>query len=186
MSNKPIEATGRIELKLSKVSQLFHTLDPSPFRESDLALEAEEYIVEWALELPKNAPIEIVIHLPWDEFSQPSASDVSRAVKSYFGLRSNGVSREMRELFKTGRLSLVVAIIILSSSLLLAWQIGNLKEGPVYQILQESFVILGWVAIWKPSDIFLYSWPPLARRRKLFRRLAEATVTVDGEAPNPA
>lgn len=186
MSNAPIEAVGRIELKLSKVSQLFHTLDPSPFRESDLALDAEEYIVDRALELPKNIPIEIVIHLPLDEFSQPSASDVSRAIKGYFDLRSNGVSREMSELFKTGRLSLVVALIILSFSLLLASQIGNLNEGPLSHLLQESFVILGWVAIWKPSDIFLYSWPPLARRRKLFRRLSEATVTVDGDAPNPA
>jgi hypothetical protein len=36
---------GRIEMKLRKVSQLFNTLDPSPFRESDLALQTEDYIV---------------------------------------------------------------------------------------------------------------------------------------------
>ena len=178
---------GRIELKLRKVSQLFHTLDPSPFRDSDLALEAEEYIVDRALELPKAAPIEIVIHLPCDEFSQSSASDIADAIKGYFGLRIRDVSREMRELFKTGRFSLVVAVGVLSFCLLLAWGIGlRLKEGHVSHILQESFVIIGWVAIWHPSNIFLYSWPPLARRRKLFRRLSEAIVTVDGDAPKPA
>jgi hypothetical protein len=166
---------------------LFHTLDPSPSRESDLAPEAEIYIVDYALELPKNAPIEIVIHLPWDEFSQASASDVSRAINGYFTLRSDAVSVEMRELFKTGRLALLVALIVLSICLLFAWVIGlTLKEGPFAQILQESFVIFGWVAIWHPSNIFLYSWPPLARRRKLLPRLAQATVTVDGDAPNPA
>jgi hypothetical protein len=177
---------GRIELKLQRASQLFHTLDPSPFRESDLAPEAEEYIVNCALELPKTAPIEIVIHLPWDEFSQSSASDLAGAIKGYFAHRSDAMSSEMRELFKTGRLAAVVAVIVLSFCLLFAWIIGSaLKEGPFTQILQESFVIFGWVAIWHPSNIFLYSWPPLARRRKLFRRLAEATVTVDGDAPNP-
>jgi hypothetical protein len=93
----------------------------------------------------------------------------------------------MRELFNTGRLALLVALIVLSICLVLAWIIGiSLKEGPLSQILQESFVIFGWVAIWHPSNIFLYSWPPLARQRKLLRRLSEATVTVDGEAPNPA
>jgi len=178
------EPRGRIELKLRKVSQLFHTLDPSPFRESDLALEAEEYIVDRALELPKSGPIEIVIHLPWDDFSQASASDIAGAIKGYFDLRSRDMSREMRELFKTGRLALFVALIVLSFCLVLAWGIGrNLKEGPVSQILQESFVIIGWVAIWHPSNIFLYSWPPMARRRKLFLRLSEAIVTVDGDAP---
>lgn len=188
MRNAPqTESRGRIELKLHKASQLFHTLDPSPFRESDLALEAEEYIVDGALELPKTAPIEIVIHLPWDEFSQSSASDIAGAIKGYFDLRSHAVSIEMSELFKTGRFSAIVALIVLSFCHLLAWVIrSKLKEGPFSQILQESFVIFGWVAIRHPSNIFLYSWLPLARRRKLLRRLAEATVTVDGDAPNPA
>jgi hypothetical protein len=188
MSNAPqTEPRQRIELKLRKASQLFHTLDPSPFRESDLAHEAEEYIVDWALELPPSAPIEIIIHLPWDEFSQAPTSDISRAIKGYFHIRSNAISTEMRELFRTGRLAALVALIVLSFCLGFAWFIGSsLKEGPLSQILQESFVIFGWVAIWHPANIFLYSWPPLARRRKLLRRLAEATVTVDGEAPNPA
>ena len=53
--------TGRIEIKLRKVSQLFNTLDPSPFRESELALEAEDYIVARALELPIDVPIEIIV-----------------------------------------------------------------------------------------------------------------------------
>ncbi|TWI68074.1 hypothetical protein IQ16_04599 [Bradyrhizobium huanghuaihaiense] len=68
--------TGRIELKLRKVSQLFNTLDPSPFRESELALDAEDYIVGRAQELPIDAPVAIVIHLPSDELSQASASDI--------------------------------------------------------------------------------------------------------------
>ena len=40
-----------IELRVNKVAQLFHTLDPFPFRERDLDKEAEEFIVGWAREL---------------------------------------------------------------------------------------------------------------------------------------
>ena len=36
----------------------------------------------------------------------------------------------------------------------------------------------GWVANWKPIEIFLYDWWPLARRRDLYRRLAAARVEV--------
>ena len=93
---------GRIEVKLRKVSQLFNTLDPSPFRESDLMLQAEDYIVGRALELPANIPIEIVIHIPSDEVLQASAFDIASAIKDYFGLRRKAVSREMGEVFKTG------------------------------------------------------------------------------------
>jgi hypothetical protein len=170
-------------MKLRRVTQLFHTLDPSPFRESDLALEAEEYIVGRALELQKDVEIEIVIYLPAEEDPQASTLDIAGAIRNYFDLRSEAVTREMRELFKTGRLSLVIGVAVLSACLLLGWLFAQrINEGPVSQIVSESFLIFGWVAIWKPSEIFLYSWPPLARRRKLFRRLAEATVVLNVEA----
>jgi hypothetical protein len=43
-------------------------------------------------------------------------------------------------------------------------------------ILKESVLILGWVANWRPLEIFLYDWWPLARRRDLYLRLAAARV----------
>lgn len=53
-----------IELRVDDIAQLFHTLDPFPFREKDLDREAEEYIVGWARELPGNQPIKIIIQFP--------------------------------------------------------------------------------------------------------------------------
>jgi hypothetical protein len=37
-----------IEIRVNDIAQLFHTLDPFPFRERDLVDEAEDYIVSWA------------------------------------------------------------------------------------------------------------------------------------------
>lgn len=175
----PVPAAGLIEIELRQISQLFNTLDPSPFRESDLALDAADYIVDCATDLPKDAPIEIVIHLPASELSQASAVDITGAVKNYFGMRVHAASMELRELFKTGRLSLIVGLAVLSVCFLLGLLfVNSFKQGPFADILRESFLIFGWVAIWKPSEIFLYAWPPIARRRKLLRRLSEAKVTI--------
>ena len=86
----------------------------------------------------------------------------------------------MGELFKTGRLSLMVGLGVLSFCLLVAWWLArHFEEGAVSRVLQESFVILGWVAIWKPADIFLFGWPPIARRRRLLRRLSRASVRLE-------
>ena len=181
-----IQQPDRIEIKLDRTSQLFHTLDPSPFRASDLASEAETYIVDSARELPGNSAIEIIVHLPPDEFARTSASDIAGAIRTYFSLRQQSASREMRELFKTGRLALVVGLTVLSVSLLISWFFTqNNDDGPLFGILSEGFVIFGWVAIWRPSEIFLYSWYPIWRRRKLLGRLAEARVTVVEGRPNP-
>jgi len=37
-------------------------------------------------------------------------------------------------------------------------------------------LIFGWVANWRPIEIFLYEWWPIVRRRNLYRRLAAAEV----------
>jgi hypothetical protein len=55
---------------------------------------------------------------------------------------------------------------------------SELIGGTYGRVLQESLVIVGWVVIWRPAEIFLYDWLPIVRRRKLFNRLASATVTV--------
>jgi len=179
-------------MKLRTVSQLFNTLDPAPFRERDLAKEAENYIVDHAEVVPKGVSIDIVLHLPRGECSQSSSSEIASAIKDYFDFRSHETTREMQELFRTGRFSLLVGLIVLSVCLLLGLLFSQiLQNGPFPDILRESFLILGWVAIWRPSEIFLYAWPPLLRRRGLFRRLTQARVSVeatggDGRAPSNA
>jgi hypothetical protein len=51
----------RINLKLRELSQLFNSLDRSPFLDRDLDHDAEEFIVSWARELPKDRRLELVI-----------------------------------------------------------------------------------------------------------------------------
>jgi hypothetical protein len=70
-------ATGDlIELRVDNVAQLFHTLDPFPFRERDLDREAEEFIVGWARELTAGRAITIVIHLPETEAKTKAAGEL--------------------------------------------------------------------------------------------------------------
>jgi len=45
-------------------------------------------------------------------------------------------------------------------------------------VIAESLVIMGWVAMWRPAEIWLYEWWPIRARRRLLQRLAAAPVTV--------
>jgi hypothetical protein len=40
----------------------------------------------------------------------------------------------------------------------------------------EGLLIVGWVAMWGPLDIFLYGWWPIYSRCRLFDRLARLEV----------
>jgi len=41
-----------------------------------------------------------------------------------------------------------------------------------------GLIIVGWVANWRPIEIFLYEWWPLAQQRRLRERIAAARVEV--------
>jgi len=166
-----------IELRVDDIAQLFHTLDPFPFRERDLDREAEEFIVGWARELVTNRPIRIVIHFPDTEAQTKTARYLGEAFGRYFSDRAEAVQRDLNELFRVGRRSLAVGVAILIACHLSAhFVVGMLFEAPLKRLAEESLLILGWVANWRPLEIFLYDWWPLVRRRDLYRRLSNAAV----------
>ena len=43
---------------------------------------------------------------------------------------------------------------------------------------RTSLLIGGWVAMWRPLQIFLYDWWPVVRRRRIYRNLGHASVQV--------
>lgn len=174
---KPVSDRDAIELKVDKVSQLFDTLDPFPFHERDLDRDAEDFIVSWARELPANKAIHIVVHLPAGEADSEHAREIDKALATFFTYRSGAVSRDLKEMFRVGRLSLAIGIVVLAACLFAGRSLTSFfPRSEIAGFADEGLVILGWVANWRPLEIFLYDWWPLVRRRNLYGRLASAEV----------
>lgn len=170
--------TAPIELRLSSVAQLYHTLDPTPFREGDLDATAEAYIVDWASELPRDAPLTMLVHLPRTEQGS-AAAGIPDSIRAYFTARAQGERRALRQLFRFGRIALALGLAVLAACLGAAVLVARLPlHGPLERLLPESFVIIGWVALWRPAEVFLYDWIPHRRRMRLYERLAMAEVRV--------
>ena len=168
-----------IEVRVERLSQLFDTLDPFPFRERDLDKDAEEYIVGWAREFSRDQPFSIIIHAPGDRLNSEYADHMSSALSRYFNYRSDIIGRDLNELFRIGRQSLLIGMTVLAVCVLMSRAaVAVLGSGNISRFMEESLIILGWVANWKPIEIFLYDWWPLARRRDLYRRLGAANVEV--------
>ncbi len=172
------DPTHSIEVQVTSIDQLFNSLDPFPFLERDLDKSAEEYIVGSAQELPSSAKIKIVIHVAAAQTEKWPERVVEELFRHYFDYRSAGVGRELHELFRVGRRSLSIGVAVLLVSVGLS-EISQAAFGHtgIMAIINEGLIILGWVANWRPLEIFLYDWWPIAGRRSLYRRLARATVS---------
>ena len=177
MSAQSQSGADAIEIRIESIAQLFHSLDPSPFHEKDLDKDAEEFIVSWARELPSDIPLKIVVHLPGKQLALPEAKNIGRAITRFFSYRAQMIGLELKELFRIGRRSLAIGATILVISIIASQSIAaNLQPRPLGKVIEESLLIFAWVANWRPIEIFLYEWWPIARRRDLYRRLAVAKV----------
>jgi len=171
--------TTAIAIHLRTLSQLFNSFDPSPFHEKDLDDAAEEHIVGWARELPKDAPLRIVVHLPPEEEKRAEAAGLASALSHYFEYRAQQLEREQRELFRIGRRALAIGISVLVVCLTASQIVAPFLPNPTLaRIVEESLIIVGWVANWRPIEIYLYDWWPIRRNIHLHRRIAAAPVTI--------
>lgn len=164
-----------IELRLRDVRQVFNRLDPAPFREKDLDPAAEAYIEDAVSEIGVSRPMKIVVRLADDAARDPEASALPDAIAHYFEYRAAHVGLELRRLLKQGAASLVIALVFLGACLALRQTLQSLSG---WALLSEGLLIIGWVGLWRPVEIFLYDWWPLWRRKHRLENIAALPVEV--------
>lgn len=167
---------GLIEMRLRATDQLFDLVDPSPFGQQDLNPWAAEYIVESVKEMQAPVPSELVISI--EEPCDPDrASVIGKAVQTFFARQAMLRRRSLSRLLRRGVVTLVIGVTFLAAvfvlSRFIAWMLG---DGPVPTLLREGSLIVGWVAMWRPIEIFLYDWWPIVRERRRFELLSRLDV----------
>lgn len=171
-----------LEVRVGEVNELFNAIDPAPFRERDLDPKAEEFIVTWAQELRSEGPMTLILRLDHFDQQKDAAVDpavVSEAVRGFFKQRALATRRRLRLLLRRGRTSLLIGLVCLTASIFLSDMVASaLAASRFSPIVRESFIIGGWVAMWRPLEVFLYDWWPIRAEARLFDRLSSMTVTL--------
>ena len=136
-----------IEIHVGELKQLFNAIDPSPFRDKDLDPKAEEFIVGWARELPRDATLALVVDLDREAGLPDEAAVLRGAIHEFFNQRARAYGRRLRELFRVGRTSLLIGLVALASAIALGDFLAALMKGSrIGEIARESLTIGGWVS----------------------------------------
>ena len=153
-------------------------MDPSPFHERDLDDDAEEFIVSWAQEFPRRDPVSLVIHVNQIPAQRDAQHLVESAVHHYFAYRAKLKMLELRHLLKVGRTSLLIGLVFLGTCLLTSELLRRQEPRSLLMVARQGLIIAGWVAMWRPMEIFLYEWWPLLRKGRLYQKLSRMHVEV--------
>jgi len=168
-----------IEVHLGELKQLFNAIDPSPFQDKDLDPKAEEFIVGWAKDLPRDTQLALVVDLDRQAGLPDEAALLRDAIHQFFRQRALIYRQRLRELFRVGRTSLFIGLVALAAAIALGDFLANLMKGThIGEIVRESLTIGGWVSMWRPLEVFLYDWWPIRNEARLSDRLATMPVRI--------
>jgi hypothetical protein len=166
-----------IEVKVQTLQQIFNSMDPSPFHERDLDREAEEFIISWAKEHSSRKPYKLIVHLGQGTDQPDAVRILSESIRNYFSYRAEMNRRELKQLLHYGWISLIIATLFLGLCVTVA-QTVDPELGRFRPILREGLIILGWVAMWRPLDVYLYRWWPVHRLGRIYRGLSKMPIEI--------
>jgi hypothetical protein len=167
-----------IEMRLRTVMQIFNSLDPAPFHEKDLDPDAEAYITEIVQDFPIAQPMKIVIHLPCKESECEEARTLEMAIRHHYNYLEASAARELRLKFRQGRVSLAIGIAFLLVMGVISTLISPYTHSGFAAWVVGGLLIVSWVAMWEPINIFLYGWWPIRRKRRIYEKVSRIQVEV--------
>jgi len=167
-----------LALRVREIAQLFNSMDPTPFLNKDLDPGANSFIENWASVYSSRSNFHITIHLEqWPEDGDPTGM-LTEAIHNHFSYKAVQTRKSLKHLLLQGRISFAIGIVFVTLCLLGANEIGRLGDNAGYNIARESLTIVGWVAMWRPMQIFLYDWWPLQKQIRLYLSLSHAHIQV--------
>lgn len=160
-----------IDVSIRDFSQLYDGRDPSPFRDRDPDEDLVRYLVMSCEEIPHDQPIKIVMSVPPLQNQQQQQDDFITALHHYFEHEVRSTDNELKYLFKQGRFSLLFGLVFLVFFVFFA--VKFVGEMTIFsRVVYEGLIIMGWVALWKPINIFLYEWWPFRRKKRVYKILS--------------
>jgi hypothetical protein len=143
--------------------------------------------VGWARELPRDASLALLVHLDRCVGLPDEAALLGDAIRQFFSGRSTAARRRLKLLLRSGRVSLLIGLAFLAGAYATSQLIGRLLQANGFgDLLRESVLIGGWVAMWRPLEIFLYDWWPILTEARLYDRLAAMPVRIHYSSTAPS
>lgn len=162
-----------IQLRIDDLSRLFEPLDASALSGRHLDERIEKFIVHRAQERP-DASFALIV-----EYSRPETKPgdaLAASVQEHFAHLAGEVATQIAALIREGKKDLLVGLSFLFLCALLGLASAKMLPAPFGLFVEQGLLIIGWVALWRPLDLFLYELRPLKARRLTLAGLAKADV----------
>ena len=166
-----------VRIEIGEVAELFAAPPYDPLSGRFERLSGVERVLGQleASRTAKPQTLEILVAANWPV--KVGASDIEKALRGFCDTEIEAARSSIRLTRRHGRQALWVGLpalgLCLGASGVASTLLGS---GGIGNLLSNSFVIAGWVAMWRPAELLLYEWWPHHHRIRLLEQLSRLQV----------
>jgi hypothetical protein len=175
---KKVNDTTVIEIRLPDVRQVYNPLDPSPYPQKALDRRIEEFIVDAVRDFPPKTDLKLAFYLPKKEMQNDAVRGLDETIRNHFRYLAARTEREIANTFLVGRIGLVIGISFLALTLLVNLMIARKPDTIFNEIIRNSLLIIGWVAMWQPISNLFYAWQPFRQKLKIYQKIYQMEISI--------
>ncbi|WP_334176371.1 hypothetical protein [Pseudoxanthobacter sp.] len=176
-------AVRTIPLRLNDIKTFFREPEIDPFEGESIDLSGIEQIMA-AMKVESNwrrMTFRATISLPAGRGEEGYVRQLPQAIQTYCDRHILYEKRCIREIFLEGRRALRVGIVFLLVCVGLSALFEALfsSETLLGSTLSEGLMIAGWVGLWHPCELLLYSWWPHRQEVRLHEKIRAMEIAVE-------
>ena len=179
------ENSSTIILRLKDSKHMFVSSETPPFGVDGLPISGMEYLFN-QLSVQKSLSIsKLRIQFPASLLSTFKFSEIDQQIKKFCSYKIDQIDNEKSELTREGLHALQSGGIFLAVSLLLATLVQRFALLPdlLQEFAVEGLLIVGWVGLWHPIEIFIYGLWPYRKEKKIYEHIANMEIELVPDKP---
>jgi hypothetical protein len=172
-----------IVLHLAQVDHLFTPPEVTPFSPGWRSVPGVEMIYQQWLNDRRAQTGRLTLYLASSGEALTSPEQIHSAFCRYSDQEIEQNQTSINILRRVARRSAIIGLSILAFFLTGSMVVAQLPFVPEWlaTMLQESFIVAAWVAMWRPAELYLYEWRPFKLRIYFLQYLRQLEIEVKPE-----
>lgn len=168
-----------LTIEVHSLDDVFDMRDHSHIPRRRLDPDWLDYVFDRMETQSRRGLIHLTLHVSSQLLATYKSEDLVEDIREQLNQHHRALGRKLRENFRLGRVSLAYGLTTLAIFIGLSELTHLLMSGALRQAFQEGFLIIGWVALWRPVEILLYDWWPITEERKKIKQLLDGRIMVN-------
>ena len=170
-----------IEVRVPSLAYFYNVIDPSPGDKKELNRATDSFIMDSLREMSAEKRKSAIVLLDLDSSlytNESTRTDIERTINSHFSYRYCSEFKNYKYAMSRGRRYLARGLIFLIICLVLSSIISSFSiQNDIINAIGQSFVVIGWVSLWKPVEFYLYDRRDILDELNMLRLLETIQVT---------